>query len=244
VTWLIVVLTGALGLTQLLAGRLKLLHVIPRSRWLSGAGGASVAYIFVHLLPELQHHQSTFSQIAALAWIEHHAYLIALVGFAAFYGLDRLAVVHRQAKALRNPGDSPPTDPAVFWIHLGAFGLYNALIGYLLHERLSGDWTSLVLFAGAMGLHMLVNDIGLYEHHRQNYDRFGRWLLAIAVIGGSAVGFFVKLPDAAVAVLFGLLAGSVMLNVIKEELPRERESRWWAFAVGAAGYTALLLSIG
>ncbi len=32
-----------------------------------------------------------------------------------------------------------------------------------------------------------------------------------------------------------------MLNVLKEELPKERVSRIWPFALGAAGHTALLV---
>ena len=39
----------ALALVHLFAGKLRFLHVIPRSRWLSMAGGASVAYVFLHL---------------------------------------------------------------------------------------------------------------------------------------------------------------------------------------------------
>lgn len=31
------------------------------------------------------------------------------------------------------------------------------------------------------------------------------------------------------------------MNVLKEELPEERQSRFWAFALGAAAYAALLL---
>lgn len=42
-----------LTLTHLAAGRLSKLHSLPRSRWLSMAGGVAVAYVFVHLLPEL-----------------------------------------------------------------------------------------------------------------------------------------------------------------------------------------------
>jgi len=41
--------------------------------------------------------------------------------------------------------------------------------------------------------------------------------------------------------LVAFLAGSVVLNVLKEELPEYRESQVWAFAMGCAGYTALLL---
>ncbi|WP_226480697.1 universal stress protein [Natrinema amylolyticum] len=43
----------ALALVHLFAGRLGFSGPIPRSRWLSFAGGVSVAYVFVHLLPEV-----------------------------------------------------------------------------------------------------------------------------------------------------------------------------------------------
>ena len=42
-----------LALVHLLAGGLRFLRGTPRSVWLSAAGGVSVAYVFVHVLPEL-----------------------------------------------------------------------------------------------------------------------------------------------------------------------------------------------
>ena len=39
------------------------------------------------------------------------------------------------------------------------------------------------------------------------------------------------------------LSGGIVLNVLKEELPSERESRFWPFALGACGYAALLLTL-
>ncbi len=46
-------LIAALGLGLLHAGAsaLRLLDRVPRSRWLSAAGGIALAYVFVHLLP-------------------------------------------------------------------------------------------------------------------------------------------------------------------------------------------------
>ncbi len=41
--------------------------------------------------------------------------------------------------------------------------------------------------------------------------------------------------------LFAFLTGCIVLNVLKEELPEERESSLWAFATGAAVYAVLLL---
>lgn len=92
-----------------------------------------------------------------------------------------------------------------------------------------------------MAMHFIVNDFGLRENHKQPYDRTGRWVLGSAVIVGWAIGTNIQIHQAAVAVLFAFLAGGIVLNILKEELPEERESRFWAFALGAAAYTVLLL---
>ena len=41
--------------------------------------------------------------------------------------------------------------------------------------------------------------------------------------------------------LIAFLTGCIVLNVLKEELPEERESNLWAFATGAAVYAVVLL---
>ena len=66
------------------------------------------------------------------------------------------------------------------------------------------------------------------------------WLSAI--IAGWAVGAATEISEAAITVLFAFLAGGVIFNVLKEELP-ERKSRFWAFAVGVGVYSALLLTL-
>jgi uncharacterized membrane protein len=59
-------LAGGLALIHLVAGKLRFLDVIPRSAWLSAASGASVAYVFMHLLPELATGQETLAHVAPL----------------------------------------------------------------------------------------------------------------------------------------------------------------------------------
>lgn len=44
---------------RLYSNKLRFLHVIPRSKWLSIAGGSSIAYVFIILLPELSNFQRT-----------------------------------------------------------------------------------------------------------------------------------------------------------------------------------------
>lgn len=227
-----------LALTHLFCGKLRFTS-IPRSSWLSAAGGVSVAYVFVHILPELNQHQTVLEQVksGAIAYLEHHVYLIALLGLTVFYGLERIAKLSRQ----RGKGDV--TSLGVFWLHIASFSIYNGLIGYLLLHREQPGIISLLLFSFAMALHFVVNDSGLREHHKHIYDRIGRFLLATAIIVGWVLGSATEIGRAAIAVLFAFLAGGVILNVLKEELPEERESRFWAFALGAGIYTAILLAL-
>ncbi|NEP16741.1 MAG: hypothetical protein F6J97_07525 [Leptolyngbya sp. SIO4C1] len=231
----------AFALTHLYGCRLRFLDKTPRSRWLSLSSGISVAYVFIHVLPDLSEaqHQVLTSDIA-LAFLEHHVYVMALIGMVLFYGLERLAKQSRQKNLAEGDGDM--TEPSVFWLHMASFTLYNLLIGYLLQHREEPGLMSLLLYAIAMGTHFLVNDYGLRHHHKGLYRKFGRWILAAAVIAGWAVGSRLEISEAAVAVLFSLLAGSIILNVLKEELPEERESRYWTFALGAGGYAAVLLT--
>lgn len=219
-----------LALVHLAVHRLRFLDAVPRSRWLSLAGGAAVAYVFLHVLPELAAHEDTLADVADgdVYAAEQLVYAVALLGLAAFYGLERLI---RTVPRHREDG---------FRLHLASFALYNVLIGYLVVHREDDGPRGLFLFAVAMGLHFLTVDYGLRLDHRERYDRYGRWLLSAAVILGAAIGALTAIPEWGVAVLFALLAGSVVLNVLKEELPEERQSRFVPFAVGALGYGALL----
>jgi hypothetical protein len=231
-----------LAMIHVLGGAIRFLRVIPRSRWLSAGSGVSVAYVFVHILPDLAESQETIRAAAerVVSFTEHHVYLIALFGLMVFYGLERLA--RRSRIVSTQEGRSDATRPGVFWIHILSFAVYNALIGYLLLHRERPGTRSLLLFFAAMATHFFVNDYGLREDHKSRYDRFGRWILAAAVLLGWAVGAMTEVHPAILAVLFSFLAGGVILNVLKEELPAERQSAFWAFATGAIAYAALLLA--
>ena len=63
-----------LAAIHLYSGRMRFLDVLPRSRWLSVAGGISVAYVFVHLLPDLAEEQETIREAAGegFSFLEYH----------------------------------------------------------------------------------------------------------------------------------------------------------------------------
>lgn len=240
----ILAIAVCLGLVHVLAGKLRFLDRIPRSRWLSFSGGVAVTYVFLHLLPELKTLQESlldFTHHHGLDMIEHHAFLIALVGLVFFYGIERSTKQSRKEEHAATGADIPSSK--MFWISIGSFGLYNAAIGYLLVSREQSGYAGLFLFALAVALHFIINDVGLRAHHKHLYHRYGRWLLCAAIIFGAVIGQFAEISEVALAVMISFLVGGIVLNVLKEELPDERESRFSAFAAGVVIYSILLLAV-
>ena len=225
---------------HLAAPHIRRLPLVPEHATASFAGGLAVSYVFLHLLPELAEGNRELREVlgesgerSPLLGLE--IFLVALVGFLVFYGLERLAERSRTGRS--GAGDGP-----VFRLHLASFMVYNAIIGYTLPL----DWrTSIpfaVLFTIAIGLHFVLSDRGLEEHYGERFDRWPpRLLLAAALLVGWALAsLFVPTSSVVVSLLTAFLAGSILLNVFKEEIPSTRRSHFGWFTVGAASYALLL----
>ncbi|ELZ05508.1 hypothetical protein [Natrialba asiatica] len=236
-------------LTVLLVIGVALAHFLPdirsettrisRHSILSIAGGISLVYAFLHLFPELDAHRGSLAgvELGIATLTEHHIYILVFVGVALFYGLERIATVVDTLPVASKVGISKP----VFWVHIGGFVVYNAFIGYVLVQGQTGTENT-VLFAFAMAFHLFGNDEALEQHYQMLYRQRGRWILASAVVVGAVIGAVYTMDDALFTILLGLLTGGVVFNAIKDELPRTRESRFWAFVSGALVYAAILVT--
>ena len=226
---------------HLLIYRLHFIDKTPRSKWLSFSGGVAVAYIFLHVLPDLGAHAQTLADEMQVNPVgaESIIYALALAGLAAFYGLERRVKISRARS--RETGQGDRTETGVLWLHVASYALLNLLVGYLLlHREEAGGW-ALALYFGAMALHFLTADYGMRADHKEGYDAWGRWVLAAAVIAGWLIGLAVTLPGPWIAGLFAFLAGGIVLGVLKEELPEERQSFFLPFLGGVLIYAALVL---
>ncbi|THE64567.1 hypothetical protein D8Y22_12115 [Salinadaptatus halalkaliphilus] len=234
---LVALLVAIVAVVHLLPDEVPISVPVSRHNVLSATGGVSIVYAFVHLFPELDERQQALEGVAVLEWslAAHHVYAVAFVGLAAFYGLERLAIITRT----HDIGSGRQTEP-VFWVHIGAFAVYNAFIGYALVQGETGA-DNTTLFAIAMAAHLFGNDTGLEGHHRDAYRRLGRWILTGAVLVGAGVGVVYTIDPVTLALLLALLTGGIVFNAIKDELPRTRESRFWPFAAGSIAYGLLLL---
>jgi zinc transporter ZupT len=222
-----------LAVVQLLPRYLRHLSGPVRSQWLSVAGGVAVAFVFMHLLPELVRLGEPTAELLGAA--ERVIFVLALVGLIGFYGLEVLTRRLHESRHTRSTW--------VDQLSIGVFAVYYALIGYLLWERLDVGAGSLIAYTVAMALHFLVVDYGLRQHHREAYVHVGRWVLAAAVLAGWATGLIGQVPDSVLGLLLGFFAGALVLVSLKEELPAERSSHYGAFVGGAAGFGLLLALI-
>ena len=206
---------------------------------ISFGAGMSVAYVFVHLMPELHGVRSAFAEsMSTVVRYEGMAiYFVALAGFLLYYGLDHL-------RARAGETGEGQEDGAAFRRHVGGFAVYVGLIAYLLVRSLEETKASTAEYAVAIAFHFLAVDHGLRSEDGVAYDRFGRWALAAMSLAGWGAGLLLPLPQAVVALLVAAVSGAVIVNTCIAELPREKDGRFAPFTIGALLYGLLLLPLG
>jgi hypothetical protein len=230
-----------LAVWHLIAGRFGIVDALPRRGWLSFAAGVSVAYVFGHILPELDKLQETFTEAAHQGevpkFIPHHVYFWALGGLMVFYGL-KSAALRRSPDIKGEQG----TSSGIFWLYIAVFSLYNMVIGYMIVMELRIEGL-IALFIGcfALGMHFLVIDHHLRREYQRDYDRIVRWLFSAGILIGCGVGAAFPLSELAFARIFAFVGGGIIMITLNEEVPSEHQGRFWAFVLGIIVFTALLL---
>lgn len=216
------------------------LRVFPSERTaLSFGAGISTAYVFMHMLPQLSEAGAEFVEATApraLPAPHLRVYFSALLGFLVFFSLETFkASVHARAEA----GVVPPL--RLFpTLSIGGFGIYVALVGYLLVRSITDHAAPIAQYAVAMALHFLGIDYTLDEAHGAPYRRTGRFILAGAALAGWGIGALTELSKPVVITLLGFVSGGVVMNSMILELPDHEQHHFGALAAGAAGYAVLL----
>lgn len=225
----------SLVITHLSAYKLKLLAGASRSIWLSFAGGITLSYVFVHLYPDLKFHEHVIESYW-LQQLKHPRFIFILLGVSVFYGIERLVEADRQEKG--------ETSLPVFWLHLGFFAIYNLLLGYMIsYKSGSLELKTQFIFLFSYVLHFLVNDFGMQLKHTETYKKKGRWLLASGIFFGWITANFISISEEYMILISAFLAGAITINIIKEELPSTRKSKFWPFILAATLYSVFLILI-
>lgn len=225
-----VIAVGVLAALHLFAPRWRA-DALEHPIGLSIAGGVSVAYVLVHLLPELAQEQREWLVAwthPRFHWLDRQVYLAALIGLLIGLGIDYLT------EERRAPGPR-------FWLNLTLAGAYNVIIGAVAFR---GHTSMALVFAVvAFGAHSLVSDHSLHVRYGDAFVRYGRWVLAGALLLGWALTVAIEPHLVVIAALLGLLSGGMILSALGEELPAKHEGRFSYFVIGATSYAVLLLAL-
>ena len=229
-----------LAATYLLGHRFVPLEKKHPRRWLSLAAGASMAYVFLDVLPELgMRHTAFLAMVGDVSYARHRLYVLALAGFIVLYALDQMVEASRAEED--GSGARPETRAPIFWVHIAGYALYGGIIGDALVLRGEEGRGALWLYLVAMMLHLVVVSSALAREHGNLYRARGRWVLAASVLGGWTLAVLAPLPEVVMSRLFAFVAGGVLMTSANEELPREKGGRFGWFVTGAAVYAALLI---
>lgn len=238
VTSLIVIVI--LALVHLFVRELRRLQDTTRNALLSFGAGASLAYVLMRILPRLAGKQADFvasAETGLRGFLEHHAYLVAMVGLVVYYGISRIAAY---GAADVNRISPQRMHAALVFTTLG-YSAYSLLIAYLIVNRLNFGLFSVLLITIGMATLFLVSDHGLCKMWPGPYNRWMRWMLSLGLLAGWAIGVWVEVSPNMVALWYAFLAGIMLITTIGEKLSIEARGSFWPFLAGVVAFTVLLL---
>ncbi len=209
----------------------------------SAAAGISVAYVFLELLPSLTENQEVVVGSGFIPGMERHVYVAALLGLVIAFWVETSSRSSKR-RSLES-GEGAVSGVPAFWLSVGGFVVFNASVGYALANPAAAAVDPFWIFVIAMGLHFLANDESLVENHGGRYERRGRWLLVGGLLVGWVVGAIPRLdlPGPAMALVLSYIAGGMIMNIIRHELPHtSREVDVVAFGLGVLAYGVLVLT--
>ncbi len=214
-------------------------------RWndeiLSVATGVSVAYVVMQLLPELSKSAATIQHAARslLPFFERHAYFLTVVGIVVFYANSRHVRQSRERNKSSGASDSAST--AAFAASITLNAIFNMMVAYTIANPNDTEIEPIALFVIAIALHYLVADHALHSNYATAYRSYGRWILIGALVIGWGVGYFAEISATALALLVAFFAGGILVTVLSHELDVSKQRRVAAFAIGALGYSVVLM---
>jgi hypothetical protein len=223
-------------------GRVHPLRIIVKDdrSIVSLGAGVAIAYVFVHVMPELHGARRAFVESTSMAtrYEGMGLYFLSLVGFLVFYGLDFLR------KQMRRRAESESAVDRGFMQTVGGFAAYVWLMSYLLVRNLEDTPVSILLYTLAIAVHFLGVDHALRQEHGDAYERSGRFLLAGMALFGWGVGQLFPMPRDVVALLVAFISGAIIMNGAIMELPSEKDGRFLPFMAGGVIYGLILLLLG
>lgn len=206
---------------------------MPAPKWFSFSSGIAITYFFLYILPSLNKRQDTLRIEAFDLALPSEIYVVSLIGFTVFYGTMRF---------VRTPHfqDETIDQNVSYWLQVILLTAYMSFSAYVVTAS-SVTFVARSFYATALGVHFLALGHDLYRHYGTKYLNQGRYLLTAGILGGGFFARFIELAEHVEALVFAFVAGAMILNIVKFELPSDRNLHVRTFTLAVFGYGGTLL---
>lgn len=178
----------------------------------SFTGGLAASYICLQLLPEIDEGSDLLGG---------RIYFLVLVGLSIYYGLEVWISRHGGGRQQ-------------FSLRLLILAIYTLSISFTLSTQLPRNIVLSLIYAVAMGLHIMSNDFALLEDRPARFLSPGRYVLIGAVLLGYVMSV-VRSPNPVVLDAgTAMLAGFMIFTVFRKEIPDFSKAHFRAFLSGSA----------
>ena len=219
-----------------------------KKRILSFSGGLAAAYVFLDLLPVIQRADPHLHLLFAnnpliFLFLEKAIFGVAFLGFVTFFVLEYLATNSREIESKKSMRSINKTSASknVFYVHLALTALVSLIICYSIRFEIKNTGLGVLLYTIALSLHFFISDRSMEEHYQNLYVKYGRYTLALMPLLGWFLSVLFPEGESEAYVLLAFIAGAVLFNVIKDEVPRLGTGKPAFFFVGAILYSGLIL---
>ena len=224
---------------HLLSGKQKWWQFFEAHGWISFSAGSSVAYVFIHVFPEIAVLQQQFSYFNlsqhGTPFLNQPLYLVLLIGVCLPYMLDTVE--------LHYSADKKQIYQSIYLVRKLLYTLYNFMVGYMLVNRHSEGILSMKMMVIVLVMHFIVLNANFKEIYPALFRKQIRWFAIFGLVLGAALGLTIVLPDYVLSCLFALIGGTLTYIALKQELPKTNHRSPFHFLLGVICFSVLILSI-
>jgi zinc transporter ZupT len=215
-----------LAVIHLASERVEPRHVATRWRLISFAAGISIAYLFLHLLPETYKAADHIS-----GWV----FVFLLVGFTVFHLIEKYVYRHAERERLVEELKE---------IHSVSFLVYHFVVGVALTGKFEESMLEGVLFLVPVAFHSGLSTASLSGIHDDMRERTPlRVLLSLSTLLGVIFAVFVRIPPVLELSLVSFVAGVLLYIIVREFLPQKEKGEPAYFVLGLLVFALVNLAI-
>ena len=194
---------------------------LAKTKFISIAGGVSISYIVLILLPEVYNGAIKINQLL---------YLSVLAGFGTFHIIEKYIRIKYSYLKYKRHHDL---------IHTITSFIYFIIVGFVLVKLIDKDITTGVLFFIPILFHITIDSIPKKISKKPALKIF----IASSPVIGAIIASFLAVSEAVMVALLGIISGVLLYTVTRESIPKEREGKPIFFLIGLLLFTVLILII-